>query len=206
LAISLNPSVSGNNAQNQLIQMEEIIDIYKEFLSGDRTGFDPIYLTWKAPLVAYGLKLFMNNKVVEDAVSDAFYYLLLRIGTFETKKHIVDFLHLTVWNRCQTERIKSQRIIAFPDDADLESEFTATQWINIKDSLAFHLRIIQKIKDNLVKLPRQQREDFHARFFKQKSIGQIAGERGVSENTIRRNVKLGVKKIDKYVNVKGINF
>jgi RNA polymerase sigma-70 factor (ECF subfamily) len=179
--------------------MSDKIDVYKQFLAGEPSGVNLIFLAHKGPLLAYGFKLLSRTDAAEDAVSDAFMVLLEHIGQFKSGKHIQNFLYLVVWNKCQVERRTLRRFSMRPEDAEELIDLSPPELMDIKES-ALHIQwIVNKIQEKLQQLPKRRRQDFYAYFFESKSIEKIAREKGVSATTIRQNIALAEKKIQKYL-------
>jgi RNA polymerase sigma factor (sigma-70 family) len=175
------------------------IDIYSEFLRGERTGINSIWLAYWNPLVKHGLKYVSRKDVVEDAVSEAFYLLLQKIDEFKTKEHILGFLYVTVRNICCKERKRLQRFSDLPKEAEDRSDSSPSELMDLRE-FDIHIQWIeQKIRVKLEELPQQRRHDFYAHFFESKSFEEIALKRGVSAATVRQNITHAVKEIRKYL-------
>ena len=67
----------------------------------------------------------------------------------------------------------------------------------LKELAADNQRKVDLIADHLEELSEQRRQDFHAYFFHLKSCKDIARARGVEEGTVRVNVGLAIKDMQK---------
>jgi RNA polymerase sigma factor (sigma-70 family) len=185
--------------------MNEKINIYKEFLNGNREGSDIIYIIHREELIGYGLSLRARLHVVEDAVSDAFLLLLEHIGTFKDDDHIIRFLYSVVWRKCQTGRREVRRLGTLSDEIENMPDPDAVQSLDLMESAVYSRWRMRKIMAMVEKLPKQRREDFHARFIECKSIKEIAQERSVSTDTVHQNIELALKNLRKSLKDNGLN-
>jgi len=175
------------------------INIFESFLRGEPRGFNLIYLTYQHPLREFARKQVRREDLADDAVSEAFVLLLEKISSFKSDIHIQRFLYLVVKYYCRTERRLMRRLItklpAGWDTVDPEASELAV----LKELNAHNQWIIDKMRDRLDELPEQRRADFHAYFFNLKNFKDIARERGVAVDTVRVNVLLATKEIQKYL-------
>ena len=175
------------------------IDIYKEFLRGEPKGFNPIYLTYRIPLINYARKFLSRQDAAEDAASDAFEVLLKFIGQFKSGKHIHNFLYLAVWYKCQIERRALQRFSILPEDAESMADLNTQELLDIRDSAIHIQHIVDTIYDKLQQLPQRRGQDFYAHFFELKGFEAIALEKGVTVATVRQNIGLAEKNLQEYL-------
>lgn len=174
-------------------------NIFEAFLRGELQGFNLIYLTYQYPLREFARKLVRRQDLADDAVSEAFALLLEKIGSFESDIHIQRFLYLVVKYYCRTESRLIRRLTTKLPAAWDAVDPDASELAFLKELNAHNQWIIDKIRDQLEELPEQRRADFHEYFFSLKSFKDIARERGVAVDTVRVNVLLAIKEIQKYL-------
>ncbi|HLZ88631.1 MAG TPA: sigma-70 family RNA polymerase sigma factor [Puia sp.] len=184
--------------------MTDTIDLFGQFLRGEPKGINSIVLAYRDPLISYGLKWVSRREDAVDAVMEAFAILQEKIGQFESEIHIKKFLHRTVKNKCLAAGREGKRYATLPGNVENSADISASEMIDIRESDAYSQWIIQKVQARLEQLPQKRRQDFHAHFFDSKSFKDIAGERGVSVDTVRQNVEYAVKEIRQYLYEKGL--
>jgi RNA polymerase sigma factor (sigma-70 family) len=168
--------------------MAEELDVFGQFLRGEPQGIDLIVLAYRDPLISYGLKWVPRLDIVQDVVTETLIALPGKIGTFEDETHLKKSLHATVRNKCLNAKRELDRHATLSEKAENSANNGAPNEIDIRISDAHRRWIIQKILVLLQELPRQRREDFHAHFIEEKSIKEIAEERGRSIVTVRQNI------------------
>jgi|GEM_PF-6114242 len=175
--------------------MAEELDGFEQFLRGEPQGIDLIVLAYRDPLVSYGLNWMPRLDIVQDAVTEALLALPGKIGIFEDVTHIKKSLHATVKNKCLNAKRELDRHASLSEKAENSANNEAPNEIDIRISDAHRRWIIKKILILLQELPQQRKEDFHAHFVEEKSIKEIAEERGRSIVTVRQNIKNALKNI-----------
>jgi len=175
--------------------MAEELDVFGQFLRGEPQGISLIVLTYRDPLISYGLKWVPRLDIVQDVVTEAFLAFAEKIGTFEDETHIKKSLHATVKNKCLNAKRELDRHARLSEKIENSAINTAPHEIDIRISDAHRRWITKKILILLQELPQQRREDFHAHFVEEKSIKEIAEERGRSIVTVRQNINNALKNI-----------
>jgi RNA polymerase sigma-70 factor (ECF subfamily) len=175
------------------------IDIFETFRRDEELGFNLIYLGCREPLAKFAFKLTRRTDAAEDAASDAFLLLWKRRRQFESYIHIKRFLYLTVRKRCRTERRKLRKWFGIlPSNWD-QIDPDASELAFLKELNAHNQWIVNKIVLHLEDLPDQRAQDLQAFVFDLKSYNDIARERRVAAGTVRQNVLLAVKDLEKYL-------
>lgn len=175
------------------------LNIFEGFLSGDPRGFNLIYLVCQEPLINFALCLVTRRDAAEDAVSDAFALLWQKRGTFESELHIKRFLRKVILNKCRTERRTLVRWFTSRTEYMETTDPDASESNFLKELTAHNQWIVDKIAVQMQQLPEQRRQDFQAYFFDLKSLEDIARTRQVALGTVRMNVALATKEIQKYL-------
>lgn len=182
--------------------MNENLDIYNEFLRGNPRGLKAISIAYWEPLILYGLRYISRRDIVEDAANEALHLLADNIGSFQNATHIKKFLRRTVWNKCQNELRKLDRVKSYIDDRD-ELEYNASESTDINEFSVHSQLIMEEMVVHLNKLPQKRRHDLKAFFLDSMSYEEIAKKRGVTADSVRQNLKHGLKDLRKYLKDKG---
>lgn len=152
---------------------------------GDESYFTRLFELFFKDVKAYAYLRLRNETEAEDVAQDLFLELWKTKGWENIRLNLRTYLISAVHNRCITRadnnRNRAIRKQKYAEDMDLEQ---ARQLFLDKDS-----EIIPLVKELLKSMPRKSREAFEMIYFEQLSFKEAAAKAGVSENTLKSQVR-----------------
>lgn len=172
--------------------MNEDIQIWQNFLAGDRAAFEYIVHTHYTALFDYGLKFSSDREQVKDHIHDLFTTL------WDRRKHLsqVDQIRPYLLKSIRNRQFKSfRRSETFLDIDDYEDQIFLDETMEVQiiseESVVERERKITYI---LAQLTRRQREIIHLKFYEDLSNEEIADvlliSRGAVANLLYHTLKL----------------
>lgn len=182
--------------------MDKVYKIYEAFLAGNAEGLRLIYLAYREELLVFGTKITKNEAAAEDAVAETFYVLLTKIGTFESQKHINNWLYVTVANQCYNYLRVAGRLDPITEDSPAIFETSLSRLDELEAEI--HRKYwFEEVRLRANKLPNRQREIFLLYFFESMSITAISIQMGIAYDTVRVQLYRSQEKMRQYLRNKG---
>ena len=72
-------------AEDIELNAKEDIELYEEFINGDKEAFNEIIRKYRRSLILFIMRLVKNKEVAEDIAQDAFVYILMNKEEYNTK-------------------------------------------------------------------------------------------------------------------------
>lgn len=187
--------------------VEEIVEKAK---SGDKSAFDLLYREYSEKLLKYVVKLGVNSYDAEDIVSESFMEAIEHIGDLKSNAFFSTWLHTIAKNKVYTMKKKEQkhtRVDFSSDEGDEQNDALdiavseAAEYngdtIMLPEDYAENEEIKQILADTINSLNPDQRDAVYLFYYKNNSIGEIAEQAGVSENTIKSRLSLARKYMER---------
>lgn len=166
----------------------QIIDGLK---SNDSRVFDHLFNEYYTQLQYFAERLISNREEAQDIVITAFRKFWSIKDNFETANNIKAFFYITVRNQCLDFLRYRQRFneVKKEYESHLLSAGELKQW----DHLIIETDLINKIYQEVQKLPNRCREIFILTYFKGLKTKEIASELQISESAVTTQRSLAIK-------------
>lgn len=166
----------------------QIIDGLK---SNDSRVFDHLFNEYYTQLQYFAERLISNREEAQDIVITAFRKFWSIKDNFETANNIKAFFYITVRNQCLDFLRYRQRFneVKKEYESHLLSAGELKQW----DDLIIETDLINKIYQEVQKLPNRCREIFILTYFKGLKTKEIASELQISESAVTTQRSLAIK-------------
>ena len=177
-------------------QKEEVY--FKRMQRGNADAFEYFFKEYMHLLYSYALGFMKEKEEAEDIVQDVYVYFWNNRGKILYTDSVYAYLLRAVKNACinkrQHEEVerKYQREILF-------TEKEAFDW---RDADAVR-EVRQRLLDAIERLPERCKQIFTMSCMDGLKYKEIAEQMGISENTIKTQVKLAYKKLRDDVNISG---
>lgn len=121
--------------KSSLLDNKTDIDLYKDFLNGNKEAFNVIIKRYRKPLISFIMKYVKNIEVSEDLAQDAFLYMLINKKEYDFKYTLKTYLYTIAKSRAINHLKKQNRILNVSEDYiwDLETDNTTSN--NVEDNL-----------------------------------------------------------------------
>lgn len=121
--------------QSSLLDNKTDIDLYKDFLNGNKEAFNVIIKRYRKPLISFIMKYVKNIEVSEDLAQDAFLYMLINKKEYDFKYTLKTYLYTIAKSRAINHLKKQNRILNVSEEYiwDLETDNTTSN--NVEDNL-----------------------------------------------------------------------
>ena len=146
--------------------------LWRAAQSGDRRAFDELYLANKDKLLAIALRFTSDRDDAEDAVAEAFEYLLRRLSDLTLTARLTSLLYPVVKHAIATKARKSSRNLGEEELPDLATP----------DSVASSPG---ELAEALSTLPPAQREVVLLRIADELSVDEVAERLGIPPGTVK---------------------
>ncbi|MDR1720594.1 MAG: RNA polymerase sigma-70 factor [Dysgonamonadaceae bacterium] len=165
-------------------------DYFERMKAGDIASLEYIFRTHSEKLYAYAAGLYRESQQAEDAVQVAFFSLWEKRAKINDSDSVFGYLCRIVKNNfindLQKEMVKQKYI-----EETLYYENEAIRWDDLDD--IEDLR--QQLWDAIDRLPEACRKIFIMNCIEGMKYMEIADQLGISLNTVKRQVKIGYKKL-----------
>lgn len=152
-------------------------------------AFAELYRRHAASLYAFALSFVKVRETAEEIVEDAFVWVwthrhelrqtqTIKPLLFICSKHYI----INAWK----QTVHAQSYDDYVNYIDCQSDETTTQWLDYNDFLVY-------LDNELNKLPATQQKVIRLSRFEQMTIKEIARELGLSEQTVKNQISIGLK-------------
>ncbi|MHC4118804.1 MAG: RNA polymerase sigma factor [Planctomycetota bacterium] len=175
--------------------LEDRVLIWK-FKCGSGDALRRIYLKYKNDLLRLATILLNDVSDAEDIVHDVFLSFAQSAETLKLSGNLKSYLLTCVSNRARNRnRANQHRKAAGLDEAETVVSDTKRpdQWLICSEEL-------RQWSDTMAKLPYEQREVVILRLRAGMKFREIAGQQGVSVNTIKGRYRYGLSKLRSILN------
>lgn len=169
---SVAPSPSDPTLQ---IQKQQECLLWQSFREGDSYAFEQLVKQYYPLLLNYGNRLSKDREFVKDCLHDLFVELWNRKEKLDTIENLKPYLLLSFRRKLlrETKKIKWFREAnEVTDDYVLEVQFTIETYLISKE---VQHESLKRLKSNIEKLTKRQREVIYLRFYQELDYDEIAG-------------------------------
>lgn len=154
----------------------------RRFRTGDQQTLQDVHDVYSLPLRHFANKYLANEQEAEELVSDTLVKLWERHKNFNTIENIKAFIYISIKNNCldviKKNKRRSSKQQNFIYHAVKELQLHADQRLIQK-------QLLQKIHDEIEKLPPQCRQVFKLSYFEDKNNEEISKYLHISVNTVK---------------------
>ena len=154
----------------------------RRFRTGDQQTLQDVYDVYSLPLRYFANKYLSNEQEAEELVSDTLVKLWARHENFNTIENIKAFIYISIKNNCldviKKNKRKAVREQKFVYHAEKELRQQA-------DHRLIQSQLLQKIHEEIEKLPPQCRQIFKLSYFEEKNNEEISTYLQISINTVK---------------------
>ena len=179
-----------------------MLDIQEEMLyinrmqRGDAAAFEYFFKKYMKMLYAYALG-FMNEKsVAEDVIQDVFVQFWHKREQIQYTTSVYSYLQRAVKNACINMRLHEDVERKYEQEVKYTEE-EAFDWREAEELQ----KLRQRLFDAMDRLPERCREIFIMSCVDGLKYKEIAARMGITENTIKTQIKLGYKKLRDEMNL-----
>lgn len=164
-------------------------------LEGAEAGIAGLYdLLWEK-LFAYATRILRDQDAAADVIQDLFIHLWEKRATLpvaaDVEAYVFRALKHAVLNHLQSAGLRDKHLEAF-------EKVTAKFDSGMLDAL-YQKELLLQIKASSEVLPLRMKEIFVMNKFENKSVSEISRELNLSEQTVRNQINLALKKIKPFI-------
>lgn len=171
---------------------------FKRMQNGDTEAFEYFFREYMYLLYSYAVGFMKDKETAEDIVQDVFVYFWNHRERLLYTGSVYGYLQRAVKNACVNARLHEQVKQKYAQEV-LYTEDEAFDW---HDEEAFR-EVRQKLLEAIDRLPERCKEIFMMSCTDGLKYREIAQQMGISENTVKTQVKLAYKKLREDVNLSG---
>ena len=171
-------------------------EIIERISRGDTKAFEQLYSSYYVYLCTVATKYIYDAEIAKEIVNDVF------LSTWHNRTSLKDpvtaYLIRAVQNRClnHIQRKRTQEVLL----TDVQEQLLTIQEqaISAEEQPLAHLEdkeFEQSISEAIDSLPPKCKEIFQQYLYQHKSYEEIAQTNGISPNTVRVQIKIGLSKI-----------
>jgi RNA polymerase sigma factor (sigma-70 family) len=173
------------------MQYDELWDAYR---AGSKSAFSDIYRRYGGPLLNYGSKITADTALVEDSFQDLF------VELWDSRKRVsrTTSVKFYLFRALRNKILRNRRLSYSEKNEPLENHMSLMKTGSFEDHFielereAFQM---QRLRENLEKLPLRQREAINLRYLHSFSNEEIAGIMGISYSSTCKFIYAGLKKL-----------
>lgn len=136
--------------QNSVLDNKTDIELYKDFLNGNKESFNVIIQRYRKPLISFIMKYVKNIEVSEDLAQDTFLYMLVNKKEYDFKYTLKTYIYTIAKCRSINYLKKQNKKVIFDEsyivDLDIEDDM---------DNNLIKKEKYQLLYDNLKKLKQE---------------------------------------------------
>lgn len=171
---------------------------FRKMQQGDTGAFEYFFKEYMHPLYTYALGFMKEKETAEDIVQDVFVYFWNNRKKILYTGSVYAYLQRAVKNACINKRQREEVERKYQQEI-LFTEEEAFDW---RDADAVR-EVRQRLLDAIERLPERCKQIFTMSCMDGLKYKEIAEQMGISENTIKTQVKLAYKKLRDDVNISG---
>lgn len=184
------------NLNNKNKSKEE--EYFKEMQRGDIKAFEYFFKEYMRLLYSYALGFVKEKETAEDIVQDTFVYFWNHRERIQYTGSVFAYLQRAVKNACVNKRLREQVERKYRQEI-LYTEEESFDWRDVEAVRETR----QQILDAIERLPEKCKQIFMLSCIEGLKYREIAEQMGISENTIKTQVKLAYKKLREDVYLSG---
>ncbi len=174
--------------------------LWKKVQNGDSSSFGLIYKEFYSGMCHYAFQLLNDKFLAEETVHDIFLRIWeLRDDIFSHGNSLKTYLYRLVHNQC-IDILKHRKT----KKAGMVRLLASEAWVAISEKYGFDEYMIERLETEettiriekaVEKLPQQCRDIFQQSRIGGKTNEEIAGQMGISVNTVRTQIYRAIQKI-----------
>ncbi len=169
----------------------ELQNSWAYLLKGDEQGISGLYDTMWHKLYTYAARVLQDKSAASDVIQDLFIKLWEKRAELPTVVNVEGYLFKSlkhaILNYLQSTKIRDKHLDAF---YKVYSEMD-----NLTLESIYQKELLDLIKNSSASLPMRMKEIFQMNRFEHKTVSEIAKELNLSEQTVRNQINLALKKI-----------
>jgi RNA polymerase sigma factor (sigma-70 family) len=166
---------------------------WQKFQNGDKDALSGIFLSYHDDLFRYGLKLSLNQDIVEDCIQDLFLKLWKNRQRLKQVEHIKSYLLRSLRNHLHDSLELSQNNTTSIDNTDeniFQVEYSPEDFlINSQVNEETRNRVIEALNQ----LSPRQREAIYLRYFEEMDFETIAHVMEMNVQSVRNTIFRGMQ-------------
>lgn len=111
-------------AEDIELNAKEDIELYEEFINGDKEAFNEIIRKYRRSLILFIMRLVKNKEVAEDIAQDAFVYILMNKEEYNTKYSFKTYLYTIAKCRAINYLKRERKVVSYDEAYMGEKEET----------------------------------------------------------------------------------
>lgn len=111
-------------AEDIELNAKEDIELYEEFINGDKEAFNEIIRKYRRTLILFIMRLVKNKEVAEDIAQDAFVYILMNKEEYNTKYSFKTYLYTIAKCRAINYLKRERKVVSYDEAYMREKEET----------------------------------------------------------------------------------
>lgn len=171
---------------------------FKQMQQGDSEAFEYFFKEYMHSLYSYALGFMKEKEEAEDIVQDVYVYLWNNREKILYTGSVYAYLQRAVKNACINKRQHEAVEQKYRQEVLLTEE-EAFDWRDVEAVREMRQRLLDAIE----RLPERCKQIFMMSCVEGIKYKEIALQMGISENTIKTQVKLAYKKLREDVNITG---
>lgn len=171
--------------------------LWQSFRAGDRLAFESLLKSHYGALLNYGLRMARDREFVQDCLHDFFVDLWNRRKRLQEVHSLRPYLLVAFRRRLFKESNRNQWLRnagELTDDYDFEVQFTIETYL-INNEVR-HESLV-RLKSNLEKLTKRQREVIYLRFYQEMEYEDIAQSLEINYHSVVNLMYEGLKSLRK---------
>jgi RNA polymerase sigma-70 factor (family 1) len=169
----------------------ELQKCWDRLLKGDEAGISCLYdLLWQK-LYTYASKILQDKSAASDVIQDLFIKLWEKRAALPEVVNVEGYLFRSLkhamLNYLQSTKIREKHLEAFSK--------VCSEMDNLTLDGIYQKELVTLIKNSSANLPGRMKEIFIMNRFEHKTVSEIAKELNLSEQTVRNQINLALKKI-----------
>jgi RNA polymerase sigma-70 factor (ECF subfamily) len=175
---------------------EDLALLSRALRRGQESAFDYLFRTRYPKLVAYAVTLIRDRDAARDLVQDVFSAIWTKSANIREESSIDGYLHTCVYNKC-IDHINNGKRYAGIVDYFIDN-------LRIEDAFEPDVSDYVWLNNAVESLPRQCREVLKMKIIDGKKYSEVAWALGISENTVKSQMKIAYRKIRECTLVKDL--
>ena len=183
-----------------MIDKEKEEELFRQMQEGDVCAFEYFFKEYVSLLYTYALGFTKAKEVAEDIVQDVYAYFWNKRRQVLYTGSMYAYLQRAVKNACINRRLHEDVERKYKQEI-LFTEEEAFDWRD--EESVRELR--QRLFDAIDRLPERCRDIFRQSCQDGLKYREIAEQMGISENTVKTQIKLAYKKLREEMNISGVD-
>jgi len=173
-------------AEYQTYSDQELLDLLK---TGDQHAFTAIYDRYKDILHRYASRWLQDRETIKDVIQELFTNVWTKRESLSVNQNISGYLYIAVRNAILRKISEENRAKSYTESL----QKFADQGENITDHRIRENQLREIIEKEIGQLPEKMQQIFQMSRTRQMTHAEIAAELGLSEHTVRTQIKRALK-------------